>query len=458
MRFSLPQDHSAHDGTPGHLIAVVVSHADAPITAWQSLVLDDDAVQSLLVRARALPTIRGIAVVATCSRTDLYAEVDDAHAGADELRTLLQNAHGASDSVMAMTRVLHGPQVAAHLFRVAAGLESIALGEHEIQGQIRHALQRASALHLTGTLVHRLLERALATGGRARHETQIGHGATTLGHAAAMAVAEQCAPTPHSLVVVVGAGHMAEQAARHLRARGVERIVIVNRSIDAARRLARQVDALALPWAALRVIVAEASAVVAAVRTNDAVIDRAMLERARADVDGTLCLVDLGSPPNVAPDCASLPGVVRYDLDALHRRLQGSHDARRAEIDAAQHIVDDEVARFQAWCEHRRLAPAVRRLHECFRAEADVVIAREAHRLGGDRQQLQRFADALVRRLLHRPMIHLHSLAREASEDALAARASAGASAHARPALDAAASPERVVIDAYVAPSPLPNA
>ncbi len=455
MRFSLPQDHTAHDGTPGHLIAVVISHADAPITAWQSLVLDDEAVQSLLMQARTQSTIRGIAVVATCSRTELYAEVDDAHAGADVLRTLLQNAHGASDSVMALTRVLHGPQVAAHLFRVAAGLESIALGEHEIQGQIRHALQRASALqrdsalHLTGTLVHRLLERALATGGRARHETQIGHGATTLGHAAATAVAEQCAPTPHSLVVVVGAGHMAEQAVRHLRARGVERLVIVNRSIDAARRLARQVDALALPWVALRVIVAEASAVVTAVRTNDAVIDRAMLERARADVDSTLCLVDLGSPPNVAPDCASLPGVVRYDLDALHRRLQGSHEARRAEIDAAQHIVDHEVARFQAWCEHRRLAPAVRRLHECFRAEADVVIAREAHRLGGDRQQLQRFADALVRRLLHRPMIHLQSLAREASDDALAAHSAE----RARPALDASASPERLVIDAYVAPS-----
>lgn len=452
VRFSLPQDRSVRNGTPGHLIAVVISHADAPITAWQSLVLDDDAMQSLLARARTLPTIRGIAIVATCSRTDVYAEVDDAHEGVDGVRTLLQDVHGAPPSVMALTRVLHGPQVAAHLFRVAAGLESIALGEHEIQGQIRHALQRASELHLTGTLVHRLLERALATGGRARHETQIGHGATTLGHAAAMAVAEACAPTPHSLVVVVGAGHMAEQAVRHLRARGVERLVIVNRSIDAARRLARQVDALALPWAALPVIVAEASAVVAAVRTNHAVIDRAMLERARADVDSTLCLVDLGSPPNVDPACATLPGVVRCDLDALHRRLQGSYDARRAEIDAAQHIVDDEVARFQAWCEHRRLAPAVRRLHECFRAEADVVIAREAHRLGGDREQLQRFADALVRRLLHRPMIHLQSLAREASDDALAAHSTE----RARPALDAAASPERVVIDAYVAPSSTP--
>lgn len=452
MRFSLPQDRSVRNATPGHLIGVVISHADAPITAWPALVLDDTAVQSLLARARTLPTIRGIAIVATCSRTDLYAEVDDAHEGIKGLRTLLQEVHGAPPSVMALTRVLHGPQVAAHLFRVAAGLESIALGEHEIQGQIRHALQRASELHLTGTLVHRLLERALATGGRARHETQIGHGATTLGHAAAMAVAEHCAPTPHSLVVVVGAGHMAEQAARHLRARGFERLVIVNRSIDAARLLARQVDALALPWTAMRTVMAKASAVVAAVRTNNAVIDHTMLERARADVDGTLCLVDLGSPPNVAPDCASLPGVVRYDLDTLHRRLQGSYDARRAEIDAAQRIVDEEVARFQAWCEHRRLAPAVRRLHECFRAEADVVIAREAHRLGGDREQLQRFADALVRRLLHRPMIHLQSLAREASDDALAAHAIE----RARPALDASASPERVVIDAYVSPSSTP--
>lgn len=395
-----------------------MSHAVAPIAEWAPLVLDDDAVRAVLRRSRDCPGMRGVAIVATCSRTDLFAEVDDATDGVRSLRSLLRQLPGVTPTVLSHVRILDGALAASHLFRVAAGLESIALGEHEIQGQVRHALQLSAELHLTSPVVHRLLERALATGARVRHDTRIGHGATTLGHAAAQAVAQGSAPAANDLVVVVGAGHMAQQAARHFRAAGFGRMVVVNRTFAAAERLAGAVGARALPWCTLPSLLRDARTVVGAVRSAEPVITCAMLARGRADSSHPLSLVDLGSPPNIAPACASLPGVTRIDLDALHQRARRAAEGRAGEVEAARTIVAEEVAHFLAWYEHRRLAPTVQRLHAHFRAEAEVVVAREARRLGvdgDDRDQLQRFADALVRRLLHRPLVHLHDMAREAS-------------------------------------------
>ena len=445
MRDHTHADHDARGALaldiPGQLVAVVVSHADAPIAEWSPLVLHDEATRALLERARACPGIRGIAVVATCSRTDLFAEADDAGMGARALRSLLRSFPGVTPAVMRHTRTLEGARAVAHLFRVAAGLESIALGEHEIQGQVRHALQLSAELHLTSPVVHRLLERALATGARVRHETRIGQGATTLGHAAAQAVVEARPPRADDLVIVIGAGHMAQQAARHARAAGLGRLVIVNRTQAAAQRLADTVGGSALPWGALPALLRDARTVVAAVRGAEPVIAPEMLARARSEASHPLSLVDLGSPPNIAPACASLPGVVRIDLDALHERSRRATDERAGEVDAARAIVDEEVAHFLAWYEHRRLSPTVRRLHAHFRAEAEVVVAREARRLGAaghDRDQLQRFADALVRRLLHRPLAHLHAVARDAST------VGEGDADHPTPAL----SIERLLIDA----------
>lgn len=421
---------------PRELVALVISHAHAPISSWSPLLLPPEQVTSLLGAAAGCRGVKGVAVLATCSRTELYAELGEGGAGAATLRSLLQEALGLSPEVAALPRELHGAEAVHHLLRVASGLESIALGEHEVLGQVRDALHAAQGARVAGPLVQRLFERALATGARARHHTGIGRGALTLGAAAADAITEGGPPSRCALAVVVGAGQMARQAARHLRDRGIARLAIVNRTAANATALAREVGGLAHPVHALPGLLAQACAVVAAVRVAAPVITPSTLLHARLRLDEPLQLVDLGSPPNIDPACARIPGVRRLDLDALHARMAATHAARAEAATAALAIVQDEGERFLAWWRHRQLVPAACRLRERFREEARVVVERETRHLRGEeRAQLERFADALVRRLLHGPLTHLRSLAArdERSDD----------SSHAD-------DPSRVIIDAYL--------
>jgi len=435
-------DDERDAGTPGHLVAVVISHAEAPIVDWGALLLDEEGVRHTLVRAHAHPAVQGLAILATCSRTDVYAEVRDPDEGVRAILTALQERRRVPAPVLAQLQALHGVHAARRLLRIAAGLESIALGEHEIMGQVRQALQLSAALGVGGPLVHRLLERALAAGARVRHETPIGRGATTLGFAAASVVTESGAPAPDALAVVVGAGRMARQAARHLRGRGFERLAIVNRSADGAQALARALHATAHPLSELPALLAAASVVVTAIGGTAPVIDADTLAAARTANAAPLQLVDLGSPPNIDPSCATLAGTRRIDLDALHERLATTRAQRAGHIADAERIVEEEVRQFEGWRNYRHLVPAARRMREAYLAEARLAVEREVRRGDdADRERLQRFADALVRRLLHRPLTHLQSMARDAEP--------LGDPALQLPAL------ERCLLDAYLAvPSP----
>lgn len=411
-----PQRASQERG-PGHLLALVVSHAHAPIASWSPLILQRPAVQALLAASAEVPGLRGLAVLATCSRTELYAEVDDAGDGEALLRTLVGETLGVPPAVVGHFRALQGGEAVHHLLRVASGLASIALGEHEIVGQVRDALHAAQEGGVAGALVQRLFERALATGGRVRHDTDIGRGAISLGAAAAAAVTSTAPPSRCALAIVVGAGHMARQAARQLRDRGFGTLAIVNRSGAHAEALARDVGGRAYPLSELPALIARACVVVSAVRADAPLITPATLLHARLRLDEPLQLVDLGSPPNVSPACASIPGVRRLDLDALHARLAGAHASRASAVAQAEAIVRDEAARFLAWWRHRHLVPVARHLRERFQAEARVVVERETRHLAtSEREQLERFADALLRRLLHGPLTHLRALAEQEGE------------------------------------------
>lgn len=409
-------DATDHPEAPPRLLAIGISHADAPIATWQSLLLDADAVRRTLSRARGVGALRGIAVLATCSRTELYAEATDPVHAEEMLRQLVQQETRTPRELVARMRPLPSSDTVRHLFRVAAGLESIALGEHEVMGQIRLALHLATQAGTPGLLVHRLFERAIAAGARARDQTAIGRGATTLGHAAAAAVCESRPSRERDLAVVVGAGQIARQAARHLRSHGFSRMAIVNRSLAPALALAQELNVSAHLLPELPALLEKASVVVSAIGRSSPVIDRAMLATVRTSASLPLQLVDLGSPPNIDPECASLAGVSRIDLDGLQQRLAQSRSARADHVAAAERIVDEEVLSFETWRTYRRLAPAARRLRETYLTEARLAVEREVRRgTVDDPQQLQRFADSLVRRLLHRPLTHLQSMARSSA-------------------------------------------
>jgi len=427
-------DHRADD-SDCHLVGLVMSHAEAPAHVREQLALDDAALVLLLAAARhGGNAVEGIAALSTCSRTELYAVVRSRDEGVATLRALLHAHTGAPHAVVGRARELHGAEVAHHVMRVAAGLESLMVGEHEILGQLRNALRRAATMRAPGPVLHRLLECAIATGARARNETRIGHGHTTLGFAAAATVSASLhgpglspyerhshgamnAGANGGRAVVIGAGRIAGQVALQLRRFGWKHIDITNRTVEHARELASRVGGTAHPLSHLGGLLSSATAVVGATSVTVPILTGELLRTARLGNGSPLVLVDLGNPRNVAPECARLPHVQLYDLDNMHGVLEDNRASRRGEIDAVERVVGEELERFLAWWRLRKLVPIARRLRESLLADARLEVERHTRQGSpANRAVLEQFSEALVNRILRRPFLHLRAIARDTPE------------------------------------------
>lgn len=381
-----------------NLIVVGASHRSAPIALLERL--------SQVEGPRELTGghVTEAVVLTTCNRTDVYAAVPAFHAGLRQIGEALARSTGLRyDEFAGSLYVHHGVDAVRHTFRVAAGLESMVLGEAQILGQLRDAYQRASEADTVGRVLHELMQQALRVGKRAHAETGIDQQPRSMVSAAL----SQALPFEDSVDVriaprkfaVVGAGAMGSLALAELSRRGIDDVTVVNRS-GSARRLDE------LPR-----VLSEVEVVVTATASPDPVITRDMISK-------PLVIIDLALPRDVEPAVAEIPGITLIDLEYLHRVLP----AHGAELDEVERIVEAEVEAYAGWLRGAQAAPTVAAL----RARADEVITAELRRLRHRRPELtdeQRAEVAhavhrVVQRLLHQPTVRVRQLAAEPGGEA----------------------------------------
>jgi glutamyl-tRNA reductase len=345
----------------------------------------------------------------TCNRAELWftGTVEPAAVAAD----LARRARMEPRELLPHLLVARGGDAARHAMRVASGLESMILGEVQILGQLKRALERGQVDGAVGPVLSQLFHFALQSGRRARVETEISRHATSVSDAAARVALTDIRDPAAMRVLVIGTGEAAELAARALRSRGVVRITVAGRTPAHAEAVAARLGAGTVAWADLRGALAEATVVVSATGAREHVIGpEDLLPRP----DRPLTLVDLALPPDVDTAVEQVPGVRRHDLERL-RSLVGAGLARReAAIPAVEEIVDDEAERFRRWLVARELVPTITQL----RAQVERVVHSEARtalgRLGyGD--DVEGAADHLAQRIaakvLHQPVVRLKAQA-----------------------------------------------
>jgi glutamyl-tRNA reductase len=337
-------------------------------------------------------------VLSTCHRTELYyrahaAEDDDARAEA-----LWSEPLGGVD--MDPVR-LEGRVAGEHLFRVAAGLESLVLGETEVLGQIRSALDAAQRTGSAQQFLSRVFQAALRFGGRARSETGIGAGALSIASAAVRLLNADGRDLRALTVLVLGTGATGLKAARHLKAEGVGRLVLLNRTAERARLAAEELNAEFATLSQLPGLLAEADAVVAAAHVERPLVTRAMLGKRRR---GPLSLVDLSLPRAIDPACAEHPGVELRNLSDLEQFVAANRTRRETEIPRVEALLARELDQLALWAgEHsvRALVAELRGRAENVRREE---IARALADGGADPGTIDRLTRRLVDRLLHGPV------------------------------------------------------
>ena len=312
-------------------------------------------------------SVSELMLLSTCNRIELYAWSHVSHesevaAIQGALAERWTGSNSSAAELLALATHRTGADAVRHLLRVAAGLESQVLGDSQVLHQVRKAYAGATGYGAVGPRLHRLLQMALRAGRRVRRETGLGRDHLTMGAAAARFAAARAGGLTGRGCVVVGAGKTAGQVLRQLVGLGATRLVVVNRTPEAAWKVAQAVGASSLPLAALHQAVADTDVAILATGADRPLLTSQALEAARAvagRADTSLLVVDLGMPRNAEPSLARLRGVSIVDLDALHPALD-SRNPSAGDVTAAERIVEDAATQFAVWLRDytARRAPA----------------------------------------------------------------------------------------------------
>ncbi len=391
------------------VLALGISFRRAPIDLLERLAFGEDDLVKAYRRAQDLDGIDEAVVLSTCNRVEVYGSVVNYHAGFVALKRLLTETRGVPEAELADGLYAHWERDAVeHLFSVAGGLDSMVLGETQIQSQVREALRVAEGQQVVGSRLKGLFHAATRAGRRVRQETSLGAAPDAfVGRGAALAE-EVLGSLAGRAVVVIGAGTMASLAVKHLRQRGVGPVRILNRSLPHARSLAERTDAEHGDLNALPVALREADLVVSATGATGMVLHADVVRAARPASTSRLVLLDLAVPRDVDPDAGTLPGVTLIDVEALRDRGSAAEEEAIAKALA---IVTEEVRRFVVRRRGDELAPLIRAI----RRRGDAVLQGELERYAGrlaeltpdERAAVDALARGIVAKLLHDPIVGL---------------------------------------------------
>ena len=382
------------------LVLVGTSHRLAPVELRERVALGEKEAAEV---ARTLAADGWEAVcLSTCNRTELYLAAEDSEAAEERAAAVLQE-------VPVLYR-LHDHAAALHLFRVAAGLDSLVPGEGEILGQVRKAAEIGSA----GPLLDRLFRDAVHAGRKVRSQTAISESPASISAAAAALAQQVFGDLSGRKILVVGAGKISEQAARNLVSRGASISAVANRSLERAEELGGRFGARSVPLDRAGEELAEVDVVVSSTSAGGFVLERDGVQGTLAARRGRpLFLIDLAVPRDLDPAIHDLPGCYLYDIDDLQAVVSESLAGRRTEAARAEEIVVDEAERFRAWQASLDVVPAIASL----RARAEEIRARELARarLGGlseqDRRAVESLTAQIVSKLLHLPTVRMKEAA-----------------------------------------------
>jgi glutamyl-tRNA reductase len=393
------------------LIVAGVSHATAPIEVREKLAFRTDEAQRELARLRESGIIREGVALSTCNRTEIYAVEENGDA-LPHISAMLSRRLG--DDATAFTYVRRDKNVATHLFGVAAGLESMILGEVQIHGQVKDAWEQCRSE--SGPILNRMFQSALLAGARAREETGIGRGAASVSSAAVQLAKKIFGGLGGRRAMILGAGEVAEIALECLLSEGVRVAIVANRTHERAEALAERHLATAMHydecWASLKDVdlllcsTASPVPVVTVARVREAVAARG---------DRPLCVLDIALPRDVEAAVGKLDNVFLYDLDDIRAAAAANLERREEDVPAAQQIIAKESQKYWDWVASLAAVPVVR----SFREEMDKVrsteLAAALRRLGPlspeQAEQIEHFSKALMNKFLHEPSVRLKTAA-----------------------------------------------
>jgi glutamyl-tRNA reductase len=394
------------------IVVIGVNHRTGPIALLERVAVPHDTLAKAITGLVSHANIREVAVLSTCNRTEVYAVAERFHGAYADIRDFFCELGGLQpDELHPHLYSQHDDAAVAHLFEVAAGLESAVLGESEILGQVRGAWEAAQAEGGARATLNLLFRHAIETGKRARTETSIGKHTASVSHAAVDMANERLGSLAGKRVLVVGAGEMGEGVAVALVGAGATNITVTNRTEARAMQLAQRVGGRIVPFSELQHALRDADVLLTCTGAGSIIIDHDLVAVARAEATSPLLIVDIAVPRDVAPDVELAGDVTVLNLDHLRDWAARGLALRAAEAERVRSIVGEEVERFGLEVTARQAAPLVSQLHE----KAESIRLSELDRFGnrlaslepGQRDTVEALTKGIVAKLLHHMSVRL---------------------------------------------------
>jgi glutamyl-tRNA reductase len=412
------------------LAVVGISHRTAPLEIRERFVVDAQASAHALRRLAAIGCTEAV-LLSTCNRTELYMRAPGAQPDASIIgaRFLTDHAGMPESDADRYLYTLHDDGAVEHLFRVVTSLDSMILGEAQIQGQVKTAYERAVESNngdfVVGPVLSRLFEMALRVGGRVRSETKLGAGAASVPSASIELARKIFGKLDGRRALVLGAGEMSELTMECLRGEGVRDIIVANRTAARAEEVARRLDARAVSFDHLPELLREVDIVASATSAPHAVITRALVEDALKGGRRTpLLILDIALPRDVEREVGELTNVFLYDIDDLSQVVEGTLERRRSEISVAEQIIADGISEFWGWYRSRNVVPLIRQLRgraeELREAETARALRALQHLSPADQAAVEGLTRQLLNKVLHSPTARLREAAAEGREGDIA--------------------------------------
>lgn len=402
-----------------HILCLGLNHTSTPISLRDKLSLNESAIAIALSRLACGHVITGMSellILSTCNRIELYAASTDRNFGG--LEAFLSDVRGVPVAEFhPFCYGLSDLEAVEHLFSVAAGLDSLVIGEPQILGQVTRALELARGQDTAGPVLNRLFQAAIHAGKRARTETNISRNPASVSSLAASVAERAVSDMCTARVLILGAGEMAELTIEAMRKRGVDKITVINRTLERARSLAERWGAEAGTFEFLEACLADADILISSTGAPHLMLTAGMVEHAmHTRPSRPLVLIDIALPRDIDPNAAAIPHVKVIDIDGLNAQLEHSLSERMAEVPHVEAILGQELAEFAEYLRSLDVLPLIAGIHQHAEAIRQAELEKTLRRLpdltDAEIERIEAMTQALVRKLLEAPT---HRLREEAS-------------------------------------------
>ncbi len=392
-----------------NILVVGLSHKTAPVSIRERVAFPPTAMEKPLHEMRALPSINEAVIVSTCNRVELYATSNQPDVGIHQLKSFFASYHGMDlEELESHLYDYQGADAIRHVFRVAASLDSMVIGEPQILGQIKTSYGYAVDFKTVGLILNRFLHKAFSVAKRVRTETNIAGNAVSVSFAAVELARKIFGTLDGKKILLIGAGEMCELAARHFLNNGASSITVTNRTFDRAQKLADEFQGRALPFEEFTESLHQADIVLTSTGAPNFILTEPKVQEViRKRKNKPMLFIDIAVPRDIDPKVNKIDNVYLYDVDDLQGVIQANLKGRQKEAKKAEQLIEQEIGKFHDWLSSLDVKPTIvqlrRRLQEIQQVELAKTFGNLQNLGAKEKKAIEAMTNAIINKVLHRP-------------------------------------------------------